>query len=68
MPDSQKGERIVLVTTQPHLDRVQLATQAKVNQIPEIALPKAFVVVDTLPLLGSGKLDLVALASLAAQA
>jgi len=63
--DAQKGERIVLVTTNPLLDRTQLTTQAKITATPEVALPKAFVVVESLPLLGSGKLDLVTLSNLA---
>jgi len=65
--DPHKGERIVLVTTNAHLDRSQLATQAKAMSLPEIALPKSFVLVESLPLLGSGKLDLVALANLVKQ-
>jgi acyl-[acyl-carrier-protein]-phospholipid O-acyltransferase/long-chain-fatty-acid--[acyl-carrier-protein] ligase len=65
--DAHKGERIVLVTTNVALARSQLAAQAKTSGIPEIALPRGFVVVEKLPLLGSGKLDFAALASLAAQ-
>jgi hypothetical protein len=44
-----------------------MASQAKAAALPEIALPKAFVVVETLPLLGSGKLDLVALTNVVKQ-
>jgi acyl-[acyl-carrier-protein]-phospholipid O-acyltransferase/long-chain-fatty-acid--[acyl-carrier-protein] ligase len=65
--DAYKGERIVLVTTNALLDRTQLAAQAKASALPEIVLPKAFVVVDALPVLGSGKLDLVALTNVATQ-
>ena len=65
--DAHKGERIVLVTTNAQLDRTQMASQAKAAALPEIALPKAFVVVETLPLLGSGKLDLVALTNVVKQ-
>jgi acyl-[acyl-carrier-protein]-phospholipid O-acyltransferase/long-chain-fatty-acid--[acyl-carrier-protein] ligase len=65
--DVHKGERIILITTNSTLDRSQFAMRAKIETIPEIVLPKAFVVVEALPLLGSGKLDLVALTKLAMQ-
>jgi acyl-[acyl-carrier-protein]-phospholipid O-acyltransferase/long-chain-fatty-acid--[acyl-carrier-protein] ligase len=60
-----KGERIVLVTTNPRISRVDLAVQCKLLGISELALPRDFVVVDALPMLASGKLDLVALSKLA---
>ncbi|MCH9742501.1 MAG: AMP-binding protein [Proteobacteria bacterium] len=66
--DPQRGERIVLLTTNPHLSRSLLAEVAKQQQLPEIVLPRAFMVVEKLPVLASGKLDLAALASLAMQA
>ena len=65
--DVHKGERIILITTNSTLDRSQFAMRAKIETIPEIVLPKAFVVVEALPLLGSGKLDLAALTKLAMQ-
>lgn len=67
VPDAQKGESIVLVTTVADFSRAVLLQAAKAQGIPELALPKRFMHVESLPLLASGKLDLVRLASLAQQ-
>jgi acyl-[acyl-carrier-protein]-phospholipid O-acyltransferase/long-chain-fatty-acid--[acyl-carrier-protein] ligase len=63
--DPARGELIVLFTTDPALTRDQLAVAARSLGSPEIALPKRIVVVENLPLLGTGKIDYMRLKALA---
>jgi len=65
-PDAHRGERIVLFTTQPGLQRESLVAAAHAEGLPEIALPREIRTLEALPLLGSGKVDHQALARLAA--
>ena len=58
-PDPRKGERIVLVTEDPKADRGTFMAFAKERHLPEIAMPSEILVVDKLPELGGGKVDLV---------
>lgn len=55
--DPERGEVIVLFTTDSDLTREQLAAAARGLGYPEIALPRRIRVVDGLPLLGSGKVN-----------
>jgi acyl-[acyl-carrier-protein]-phospholipid O-acyltransferase/long-chain-fatty-acid--[acyl-carrier-protein] ligase len=59
--DPQRGETIVLFTTDANLGRDALLTVARDNGWPEIAVPRKIIKVDALPLLGTGKLDYVTL-------
>lgn len=59
--DLQRGEAIILFTTDSSLTREQLAAAAHSLGYPEIAVPRRIRVVDDLPLLGSGKVDYVKL-------
>ncbi len=59
--DAGRGELIVLFTTDSALTREQMAAAAKGLGYPEIALPRRIRVVDSLPLLGTGKVDYVRL-------
>jgi len=63
--DPARGEVIVLFTTDSAMTRDQLAAAARALGSPEIALPKRIVVVESLPLLGTGKIDYVRLKALA---
>ncbi len=65
--DLQRGESIILFTTDSSLTREQLAAAAHGLGYPEIAVPRRIRVVDNLPLLGSGKVDYVKLDILGAQ-
>lgn len=58
--DPKKGEQIVLVTTNPDAAREEIIAHAKQNQMAEIAIPKKIKIVKTMPLLGTGKIDYVA--------
>jgi acyl-[acyl-carrier-protein]-phospholipid O-acyltransferase/long-chain-fatty-acid--[acyl-carrier-protein] ligase len=70
VPDARKGERLAVLHT---LDPAAIpAILEKVAQsgLPNLFIPRAdqFVKVDTIPLLGTGKLDLRALRRIAAEA
>lgn len=64
IPDERKGEQVVLITQSATLNRQQLSQAARDAGIPEIFLPKQIVVVEDIPLLGSGKVDYPALSRL----
>ncbi|HEY8872208.1 MAG TPA: AMP-binding protein, partial [Stellaceae bacterium] len=68
LPDSRRGERLVLVSEAPQVIRDALIDTAHREGLPEIAIPREIVQVATLPLLGSGKTDYAAVLRLAAQA
>ncbi len=55
IPDSIKGARIVAAITAPINEKDILKKMA--NDLPTIALPKNFILVDELPKMGSGKID-----------
>jgi len=60
-PDPQRGEGLVLFTTDAALTRDQLREAAQTLGLPELALPRKIVVLEHLPLLGTGKTDYVSL-------
>ncbi len=66
LPDDRKGEQIVLVTDRQLPDRAQLLSWAQNHGVPELAVPKKIVSVADVPVLGTGKLDYVAIQRLAA--
>jgi acyl-[acyl-carrier-protein]-phospholipid O-acyltransferase/long-chain-fatty-acid--[acyl-carrier-protein] ligase len=68
IPDQRKGERIVLLTTQKDAERSAMQRQAKAQGAPDLAVPATIMVVDTVPLLGSGKTDYVTARSVAEEA
>jgi acyl-[acyl-carrier-protein]-phospholipid O-acyltransferase/long-chain-fatty-acid--[acyl-carrier-protein] ligase len=57
LPDFQKGEQLILVTTQPDAQRAELSARARADGMSELHVPKRIVTVAALPLLGSGKTD-----------
>ncbi|MGA9659054.1 MAG: AMP-binding protein [Asticcacaulis sp.] len=63
--DDKKGERLVLITDNANADVISLTKWAKDNGAPVLAIPKKIVKVETLPVLGSGKMDYVTLQKLA---
>ena len=56
-PDPRKGERLILLTTQRGAEPATLLAHAATRGIGEIFVPRSLVVVDAMPLLGSGKID-----------
>jgi acyl-[acyl-carrier-protein]-phospholipid O-acyltransferase/long-chain-fatty-acid--[acyl-carrier-protein] ligase len=55
IPDAIKGARIVAVVTTPLEEKTVLKQMAE--HLPPIALPKIFLVWESLPKMGSGKID-----------
>lgn len=64
-PDAQRGENIILYTTDSALNREQLSNSAKTLGSPELAIARRIICVDALPLLGTGKTDYVTLKKMA---
>jgi acyl-[acyl-carrier-protein]-phospholipid O-acyltransferase / long-chain-fatty-acid--[acyl-carrier-protein] ligase len=65
VPDARKGERIVLLTEQSDATRAALLTYAKSKGAADNMIPSEVTVIDQIPLLGSGKIDLAAASKLA---
>ena len=63
-PDARKGERLVLVTQQTGATRGQFQSFAKSKHSSELMIPSEVWVLEKLPLLGSGKVDIVAVEKL----
>jgi acyl-[acyl-carrier-protein]-phospholipid O-acyltransferase/long-chain-fatty-acid--[acyl-carrier-protein] ligase len=58
--DARKGERLVLLTQEKAATRDALLRHAKLKGAPELSVPADIMIVDAVPLLGSGKPDYVA--------
>jgi len=60
MPDTgRKGEQIILVTTCPGAQRTDLVGWVHNHGVQELAVPKKILVVESIPVLGTGKTDYV---------
>lgn len=66
-PDSKKGERLILVTTAREATRGAVQQHLKAKGSNELMAPSEVMIVDAIPLLGSGKTDYVQLARLVAE-
>jgi acyl-[acyl-carrier-protein]-phospholipid O-acyltransferase/long-chain-fatty-acid--[acyl-carrier-protein] ligase len=64
VPDARKGERLVLATTRTDAKRADLQAFARARGASEMMVPADVVIFDKLPLLGTGKIDNMALTSL----
>jgi acyl-[acyl-carrier-protein]-phospholipid O-acyltransferase/long-chain-fatty-acid--[acyl-carrier-protein] ligase len=65
LPDPRKGEQLVLITEKPSGDRKALLKEAQAQGFPELWIPRAILVTQMIPVLGSGKVDYTASRDLA---
>jgi acyl-[acyl-carrier-protein]-phospholipid O-acyltransferase/long-chain-fatty-acid--[acyl-carrier-protein] ligase len=61
VPDERKGERLILVTTRQGGARAEIAAHLKRKGATELMMPAEVMVIERVPVLGSGKTDHVAL-------
>ena len=64
VPDARKGERLVLLTSDEKAARDQFVKHAKAKGATELMVPAEVMVVQKVPVLGSGKADYVAASEL----
>ncbi|GKT11425.1 MAG: acyl-[acyl-carrier-protein]-phospholipid O-acyltransferase/long-chain-fatty-acid--[acyl-carrier-protein] ligase [Thiomicrorhabdus sp.] len=55
IPDERKGEQLVLVTNDPDLSRKTVTEAAKANEVSDLWIPKTIILVEQVPILGTGK-------------
>ena len=65
LADARKGERLVLLTTDAALKRDVLVRHARAKGAADLMVPAEVLLVDSLPLLGTGKPDYAAATALA---
>ncbi|HYA07866.1 MAG TPA: acyl-[ACP]--phospholipid O-acyltransferase, partial [Xanthobacteraceae bacterium] len=61
VPDARKGERLIMVTNKHGASRSDFIAYARGKHASELMFPAEIIVLDKLPLLGSGKVDNLAL-------
>lgn len=64
VPDSKRGERLILVTDHEGAASAELSEWARDNGAPELAVPKKIIKIAVIPVLGTGKTDYVAIQKL----
>jgi len=69
VPCAKRGERLVVVHTPLDVEASEIVRRLGAGPLPKLWLPSAdsFLAVDALPMLGTGKLDLRGLRTLAAE-
>jgi acyl-[acyl-carrier-protein]-phospholipid O-acyltransferase/long-chain-fatty-acid--[acyl-carrier-protein] ligase len=60
VPDARKGERLIMVTDKHGATRADFMAYARSKHAAELMFPAEVIVLDKLPLLGSGKVDQLA--------
>ncbi|MBF0422073.1 MAG: acyl-[ACP]--phospholipid O-acyltransferase [Magnetococcales bacterium] len=65
LADAKKGEQLLLVTDCPEANRTTWLEHARDKGIPELMIPKKIMLVARMPVLATGKLDYVAIKTLA---
>ncbi len=61
VPDERKGEQLILFSNDPALTRDKVAAAARAAQLTELMVPRTVQYLEKIPLLGTGKVDYVAL-------
>jgi acyl-[acyl-carrier-protein]-phospholipid O-acyltransferase/long-chain-fatty-acid--[acyl-carrier-protein] ligase len=64
VPDPRKGERLILVTQQKDATRSQFIAFARERGASELMIPAEIMVLDKMPILGTGKVDQVSVVKL----
>jgi acyl-[acyl-carrier-protein]-phospholipid O-acyltransferase/long-chain-fatty-acid--[acyl-carrier-protein] ligase len=64
-PDARKGQQLVLFTTDPSIGRSAVSEHLKAAALGDLIIPRTIIVIEDLPVLGSGKTDYVTLNRLA---
>ena len=67
VPDARKGERLILATQKKDATRGELMGFAKERHAADLMIPSEVMIFDKLPVLGSGKPDLMTLQKLVAE-
>jgi acyl-[acyl-carrier-protein]-phospholipid O-acyltransferase/long-chain-fatty-acid--[acyl-carrier-protein] ligase len=67
IPDERKGEQLVLITDNPAAARDAVAAHFRSRGLAELMLQRTILVVDKLPVLGTGKIDYPAVSKLVAE-
>lgn len=57
LPDKKRGEKIILLTTNFTASRDPIITEIQKRGFPEIMVPNKILTIDSVPLLGTGKVD-----------
>jgi acyl-[acyl-carrier-protein]-phospholipid O-acyltransferase/long-chain-fatty-acid--[acyl-carrier-protein] ligase len=65
VPDARKGERLLLYTNNAKATRQEFMAFARTRHVSELMIPAEVIYMEKLPMLGSGKVDLVNLAKMA---
>lgn len=65
MPDERKGEQLVLVTDDESLCRKTVMNAAKEKAVSELMIPKTVILVEAIPVLGTGKTNYPAVQEIA---
>jgi acyl-[acyl-carrier-protein]-phospholipid O-acyltransferase/long-chain-fatty-acid--[acyl-carrier-protein] ligase len=64
VPDPRKGERLILLTQQKGATRSEFQSFARTKHASDLMLPAEVWVLDKLPVLGTGKVDIMAVGKL----
>jgi acyl-[acyl-carrier-protein]-phospholipid O-acyltransferase/long-chain-fatty-acid--[acyl-carrier-protein] ligase len=65
VPDARKGERLILYTQKKDATRADIAALVRARHLSELMVPAEVVYMEKLPMLGSGKVDLLTLQKMA---
>jgi len=65
VPDARKGERLLLYTNRENAARAEFIAFARARHASELMIPAEVIVMEKLPMLGSGKVDVLTLTRMA---